>query len=569
MLFRFVRRSQLSNRVVKLMNFISSLYDEKKVLITLEKYDISDLSTPHTIRTIIDNFEEMKSYYEKKSFGCIDDINDYIDVLFLKFVTLYNEDSDYLLEPYKGQLKQVIKYSASKLNQVNNSSLVKFIASSYKDIFRYNNKYFKSGVKDLTIQLIIKFYNVLKNSGILEYMIREMPIFVYDKFSALSNILKDNNGELMRCLLLDDDNFEKLCAYRFENICETVERLYQSNFRDIACELGDKIYRYIENQFNSGTQHVYYLQTIIHRANKTLYFIRSEHSRQIENYLRRINEEAEKFLLENGQEFHFELSTASYDNLMEELDKMGSDYFTKYMTITHRQNAHNLWCSILEEEAKRYEPSLVDLVRTPFNSNQYFTYGKFRAMDLLITSHSMSLFYWFRNPNRVNEFRDSLKMVIDSIFEVLSYDTKYDDLDKDIDALIAILCDNRDTGKAVFYHMKAMFVITFLEKVLRLIYICIEENAFFERSRITLGTILGTSSNNVGVLDNIIGEHHHRWTRYYFLHEDRDVGLNYRNRLAHSIDISVGEITLPVFMKIVWLTLSTINSIFVNLINNG
>lgn len=42
------------------MNFISSLYDEKKVLITLEKYDISDLSTPHTIRTIIDNFEEMK-----------------------------------------------------------------------------------------------------------------------------------------------------------------------------------------------------------------------------------------------------------------------------------------------------------------------------------------------------------------------------------------------------------------------------------------------------------------------------------------------------------------------------
>ncbi len=52
-------------------------------------------------------------------------------------------------------------------------------------------------------------------------------------------------------------------------------------------------------------------------------------------------------------------------------------------------------------------------------------------------------------------------MVIDSIFEVLSYDTKYDDLDKDIDALIVILCDNRDTGKAVFYHMKAMFVIHF------------------------------------------------------------------------------------------------------------
>src|SRR5690606_19747643 len=51
-------------------------------------------------------------------------------------------------------------HTQSKLNQVNNSSLVKFIASSYKDIFRYNNKYFKSGVKDLTIQLIIKFYNV-------------------------------------------------------------------------------------------------------------------------------------------------------------------------------------------------------------------------------------------------------------------------------------------------------------------------------------------------------------------------------------------------------------------------
>ncbi|MEH7086464.1 hypothetical protein V7139_27615, partial [Neobacillus drentensis] len=239
-------------------------------------------------------------------------------------------------------------------------------------------------------------------------------------------------------------------------------------------------------QLMNEEQHIYYLQRILHRANKTLYLLKSQHSKKVEGYLREIEIKVNKYLLENGQEFQYEVTTEVYDKLMDELDEKGVDHFTKYMTITHWFDTNNLWYSRLEKSAKSYKPSLIDFVGNSINTNEYFSYGKLNSIDILITSNSMALFYWIRNENRVNEFRNSLNMVINWIFEILDYDTNYDGLENDIEALIDILYDKNPEAKSSFYHINAMFVISFLEKVLRLIYICINKDAFFEKSKITL-----------------------------------------------------------------------------------
>ncbi|SEP93281.1 hypothetical protein SAMN05216232_1362 [Virgibacillus subterraneus] len=550
------------------MSLLSKLYDEKRVLINLEKYELSDLSTSNTIRDLIDNFFVIERYYKTTNFDTLSNLTDYIDFIFLKYITRYSDDSDYLHEPYKTQLKELIAYTEKKINKVENSSLIQFINDYYIDIFEYDQKYHKYGLRKMTLDLIIKFYNGVKYSGVLEYLIQEHPIFIYDNFNKLLKVFKKENGNLLKLLLLDEKNFNKLCEYRFENICDTAEWLNNVN-KEIALELGKKILSYIDNQYFKKEQSIYYLQKLLHRAIKTLYLLRIEGAKSVENYIRLIDKEVEEYLTEHGQQFQYEISTEVYDKFMSELDKKGVGEFSKYMAITHWIDTNNLWYSRLEKRAKEYKSSLIDYVGSSFETNSYFTVGKLNTIDILINSNSMALFYWFRDDKRIEEFKKSVNTVLECIFAELNYDTKYDSLEDDVNALITILSDiNKNINEDVFYHIKSIFVISFLEKILRMIYLCIDEDAFFDKSKITLGTTIGNSKNSTSVLCDLIGEHHHRWTRYYFLTEDQGIGFDLRNRLAHLRDIRMGEINLPIFIKIVWLTISTLNSIFVNLVNN-
>jgi hypothetical protein len=554
------------------MSFILKLNTEKKnMLLTLEKYDLSDLSTSQSIRTLLDCIEEIKIYYGKKQYiNKINDIDEYIDFLFLKYICLYEDDLDHLLDPHRSQLEEVIDFARLIIGQIDKSVIIKYIKVNYVRIFSYDEGYLRSGVRKISLDFIIDFYGGLKESGLFEYLVHEEPIFVFDNYESLSKILKKDSLYLLRELFFYKLNFEKLSVYRFEDICDLTEKLYKDNFVELSENLGNEIFAYISTQLERKEQHIYGIQKMLYKANRTLYLVKSEHSKKMDNMIRKIDEKVNEALLENGKEFSYEVSTNAYNKLMIELEEKGFDTFTKFMTISHWQDIDTgLWYSRLEKSVREYQQSLVDFVSTSRGTNSYFTYGKQMTTDIQITVNSMSLFYWFKDEAKIKDFQSSFKIVIDSIFEVFEYDTKYEGLDGDIDAVIIILSDeSRETGKEVFNHMKAMFLISFLEKVLRLVYVCVDEDAFYKKSLITLGTTLGSSQNNYNKLKNIIGEHHLKWTRYYLLTDDSEVGKDYRNRIAHLRGISVGEITYPELFKIAWLVISTINSILVNIVNN-
>ncbi len=50
--------------------------------------------------------------------------------------------------------------------------------------------------------------------------------------------------------------------------------------------------------------------------------------------------------------------------------------------------------------------------------------------------------------------------------------------------------------------------------------------------------------------------------------DDDNIGLDYRNRMAHLRDINPSKMSLFEFLKVVWIIISTLNSILVNIINN-
>lgn len=346
---------------------------------------------------------------------------------------------------------------------------------------------------------------------------------------------------------------------------------------ELAQDLGNKIYSYLSIQLESSGQNICIIQNMFQNANRTLYLIKSEYAKEMQDIIRKINDGVNEYLKKYGQKSRDKLSLdeynkviSEYSKLMAKLDEKKIDNFTKFMIISHwKDNDTGLWVSRLEKKSGEYKSSIIDFVSTSTSTNNYFTYGKLRSTDIMVTTSSLSLLYWFEDECRINDFRTSFKAVIDSIFEVLEYDTKYEGVESDIDAFITILSDkSQKYGEAVFNHIKAMFIISFLEKILRLIYICINEDAFYKKSLITLGITLGKSQNSDNILENIIGYHHFKWIRYYFMTDEKDVGRDYRNRIAHLRDIRVGEITFQELIKIAWLVISTINSIFVNLVND-
>jgi hypothetical protein len=80
--------------------------------------------------------------------------------------------------------------------------------------------------------------------------------------------------------------------------------------------------------------------------------------------------------------------------------------------------------------------------------------------------------------------------------------------------------------------------------------------------------MFGVNDNLNPLMLRLLGEHQLRWTRYYLLKDDDIVGLEYRNRIAHLRDINPNDFSINDYLSIVWIILSTINTVFVNLIND-
>lgn len=547
------------------MNIIEYLREKTDEFVTIEKYDLTDLLTYYNIKFVVDNRQLIYDYFNTHKLIKLDNEEQYYDFLYIDYIMKFEEHINDIPEDFVKPLKDLIQDLNKYKEIITNKSIIKCLQSNYEQIFMLANRLSDMGLMKATLELMIRFYTGIKDSRIFQYLISEHTYFAFDNFEELFSILKKNNQELLKLLMVD--NLHKISWIRLSDICNVVKVLYQHGFIDIAIESGRKVfeniierYKYMEDGLS--------LQGDLKVAYDTLYLLKMNEAKKLIPIIREIDEKVNTIIMETGQEFKYEFSTEQYGKFMQENRRFFS--LNRYLTISHEMSEEVLWESCLIKLSISFKMSLIDSIARSSNTNDYFTLSRKNEFDIFITFYSSRLLYWFSEDELAEEFNNSFKVVIDSIFEILNHDSQFDNLDNNIDDLIIILREvvkNNEHGITLFN--KLMYVISFFEKILRLVYVSIDSDVFFEKN-ITLGAIFGNGNGNKmnPVMLKLLDEHHLRWTRYYLLKDDNEVGLEYRNRIAHLRDINPSELSMFEFLKVVWIVFSTINTIFINLINN-
>ncbi len=545
------------------MNVIEFLRERTNDFLTIQKYDFTDLATSHHIRFLIDNTALIIDYFDRNILDTLDNEEQFYDYLYLKYIEKFDEQINEIPEEYRNPLCKIIKYSKGILPLINNGHIIRCIQTNYVRIFELSGRLNDRGLMNETLDLMIRFYSGLKDCGVFQYMISEHTYFAFDKFEDLFDILKKNNQDFLRLIMIE--NLSKISQMRFRNICEVIKKLYHNNFPAIAQESGLILYKSIIERYKQ-MEDEYSLQVDLKLTYDTLYFCKLDEAKELIKIIREINEKVDKRILETGHEFKYKFSTEPYVKWMEENKNVVP--ISRYLTITHEMNEEEIWVSNLIKSSEQFMPSFTDILASASNTNDYFTISRKNQTDIHITVNSTKLGYWFGEDDLANEFNQSLKTAIDAIFEIVDYDTEFEELRHNIDNVTSILREAvKENESGIKLFNKLMFIISFLEKVLRLVNIAKDDRIFFERN-ITLGSLFGKGLNYNPVMLKVLGEHHLRWSRYYLLKDDEKVGLEYRNRIAHMRDINPNEMDIFEFFKVVWIVLSTLNSIMVNLIND-
>ncbi len=545
------------------MSIVKLLREKGDKYFNIEKYPLEDLSSSHTILFLIDQMEFISDYFKEHRLQSLSNEDKYYDYLFLQFIEKFETDTEHIPSEYGARLKELVGFAKNEKLQIGNGEIIKCIKENYKAIFKAADDYYDSGLRNETLNFLINFNSGFRDCGVFEYLIKHYTYFALDNLERLLGIFVQNGNRLLRLLMVD--YIHKILDLRFGMICEAIVQIHKRKITDIAEESARIIY-YKINERNETGEDAFSLQIDLNLAYKTLYQLKMEEAKLLLPLKRDVDKRVNEWIVNNGQVFKFEIPMGEYRKYLEEYE---APPLYKYLALTHDINKETkLWQSHIDSLSEDKQESLMDLVATAQGTNSYFSLSKKMSFDVYITNYSLHLINWFSIPKFEYEFRESFRGVVNSIFEVLNHDIRFERLDENIDNFLDLISEainGREHGVALFN--KTMFSISFLEKLLRLIYVSIETNIFFEKS-ITLGSMFGANYNLNPLMLRLLGEHQLRWTRYYLLKDDDEVGLEYRNRIAHLRDINPNDFSLNDYLSIVWIILSTINTVFVNLIND-
>lgn len=253
----------------------------------------------------------------------------------------------------------------------------------------------------------------------------------------------------------------------------------------------------------------------------------------------------------------FRISSKEYLDYLERLRSKNISSNMQHLTITHLSEGK--FISKLENHSKNYKKSLMDFASSNIKTNDIFTAGKIFYIDNYLLQECVNLTVWLCDKNR-KEFINNLLNIVKQNYINLSINILQEEVDNDLEALNYSLTDifSLEKNHSYNYFTCTFFIISLLEKILRNIYIKIEKDGFFNSSSATYGLILKSNE-----MSKLIGKETINWLKYYLI-GDEEVGENYRNRIAHFTKIKINDISQIDLLKILYLFVVTVNSIFIN-----
>lgn len=543
------------------MNILKFL--SKECHFTLVNYGPNDLSTGYNIRKLMDNSKEITSYYTAKEKTVINDIDDYIDLLFLDFVKSFDEFVDIIKPPHNATIKNIINNASAFRLDYKNKQIITFINERYDEIFPYKDKYIRKGLKERTLEYILKFNKGLDFEKITNYLLQQHIIFFIDNIESIYPIIKKHSKGLIKNLFDENVPFYKLVNYRFEDMCKLCINFYRLNEIRLSQRLANKLYSILKIEYNSflEEEQPYGLVNNFKIITRTLKIIKNKNYYESKEIFHRLEQLSNDFLENHGQVHKYEISNKEYINLIEKTEAAKLHDMDKVFLLSHRFDSNRLWASVLEEFNNQIEPSIIDMASSPTDTNDYFTLSRQQMNYEFIDKQSVNVAYWL-TEDKIDGFFSVLIFNVQVLSSELRLTLELAEEMNYLQSAIATIYESDNTRQDILIYNTTFYVITLIERILRELFVYFEEDAIFNIEQHTMSKLLDEKSPIV----KIVGQHQVNWLRFFLLKRD-NIGFDLRNRIAHMRDISISNFNIFDLYRMLWFLTSTINSILINSIN--
>ncbi|WP_371246641.1 hypothetical protein ACA758_01465 [Mycoplasmopsis agassizii] len=545
---------------------------EEIVLSVLEDGSLNfRYSDSFNTRFLVEKVNEIKEYFVQNSFLEIRNIDDFKNLAIMDAIAEMKKNNNFPIEIAENIKKIFEAVPEHKINQLN---INKYIKKNYKEILG-ENKYTKIQA-DSSILIEYAINSIFKN----RYFFKD----IIDEIEKNKEWLIINN--IIYC-----EKYYKKYTYKFINIFNDEKNKHYFINEEMFYtfkKLSISKQKYIKEFLNTKAKEIYFEileqlkntneKNFLATHTKTLKFLRMYKNKyfnsvpktKIDELLFKKQEIEKKYAEKYSIKYHGKVNKKETDESFQLLIKEfeNNNFFNSYFRLTHKIVNGKL-ISIFAFEDKNNK-KIQDILNDNHERDSFFTFTYETYLESIYFTFSKLLDEIVLNPKAVSNFNLYLKQLLSNIdhnFE-RSNAQLLDLLDGSFEYLISYLSYKGKYNEVHKYecYSLSMFFIVLMEKVLRSVIRRLEKD--LNANTYTLGKMLKTNNENGSEYDNplfnVFDINLIKVMEFTLLKtQDSKIGKNLRNKLMHNINIKFKDLNSVFLKKILFLFLSTINSVYI------
>ena len=551
------------------MNIIKFL-EKQNASASLTYYGKEDLISNYQIKILVDHEQLINEYYNQKSY-VINDVDDYVDFLFVDMCSNLSEMVLDVRDDIKEKIGAEVKYLTNIRKQYKDSDRNKYIRNNFNIILYIDElkKYELRGheIVDISLNYIKDNFKVFKeNKNMYEYIVEKYAYKIFYSFNEYKNIF-DKYPELYNTLfskdILQGQMYTKIS--HLEDALRVIKKQNAILYND-TINLILEIVK--ERAFNTNVEKVMYTFNIIKATRKL--FEKIGEKLYSEVYAEEKKQEIilDEYIQKNGHKSSFEINIKDFVSVYENKD---INWEIKSLMITHGMNNKKMKSRFDSILSKKREKNLIDLVSTNIPTNEYFTYSVQNELSIMMMFGKLMIRYMLTDDDRFDELMNYLFAGVANYIEMFNIDIP--NIEEDFNMISFTLKNLVNENKTkepdeliirLWNYNAIHLIVGVLEKIIReLYYEKIQVKKYVPKSKLTLESIFMDEE-----IDGILGQANKKAFQY-FLTSDNFVGNNLRNDICH-YNSNVHEIcTLDNTLTVIYLLLTLTNELLLKVIHNA
>lgn len=518
-----------------------------------------DFSTGFGLSELFDNIDDIENYFKSKD-GTIINKDDFIDYLYLKKFNMFSEAKDRILDQYKEKFNTCISLINQFYSKYNNkSSLIKYLQKDAINILETE----KHNIRIEVFDLCFRYHTACQE--VIRYIAKSKTYLIINNFDNVKNIVLKYDDVCKE--LLDKNHLHEFKQFMLKNYFPMVKFFIdKQKHKQLTDEIIDEIIKYSSEIFNTINDDNYLHYEILYSdICQFLKSIKRSEYVSLEENLSRFDDIKNSYFLKHGQEISFQIPIGELLSFFRN-DKISLP--RKFLQLTHMYNKETRKIeSIFTNIAHERELHLVDAIfSTSMPIDDYFTISLQEDLKMMDCCYITCLKY-FMCKERIGDLISAMYLSTQMICEFYQLDFKELELETDFNILLNMFnvlffsneTKNEFLVKGLCFSI-SMFEMALIEKVLRNIYIVLNDENYIKNDWASLGHLLNVDNQT---MVNLLGLDNVKILSYYLI-KCKDIGFNYRNNFAHYKNIKSDDFNYATTLKITQILICIINQLSLN-----